>query len=74
MSNGASPGRPSSSLHFIVGEMNGKLDTMLLEVRPALSSLNQRVVRLERWQWGLAGAGGLVGVLVSAWEIYRAGR
>lgn len=66
-----SRGRPNNGLHFLVGKMDGKLDALLVEVRPAIKNLDERVVRLERWQWGLVGAGGIVSILLTGWEIVR---
>lgn len=73
-----SQGRPSNSLHFVVGEMNGKLDQLIANLLPQLqsiqseaSSLEARVVVLEELKWRAAGAGAVVVFLITAWEIIR---
>lgn len=73
-----SPGRPSSSLHFAVGEINGKLDQLIASLLPQLqslrdadSSLDVRVTALERGQWLVTGGGVLIVFIVSAWEVIR---
>lgn len=74
----ASPGRPSASLHFAVGEINGKLDQLIASLLPQLQSLRDtdqsldvRVTALERGQWLVTGGGVLIVFIVSAWEIIR---
>lgn len=74
----AGPGRPSSSLHFVVGEMNGKLDQLMASLMPQLASLvaaddalDVRVAALEVWQGRLLGGMALVVFLVSGWEVVR---
>lgn len=74
----ASPGRPSSSLHFAVGEINGKLDQLIASLLPQFNALTQadqaldvRVTALERGQWVVIGGGVLLTFIVSAWEIVR---
>lgn len=69
-------GRPSNSLHFVVGEMNGKLDQLIASLLPTIqaiqadhSSLEQRVVVLEAGKWQLIGGGSILVILISAWEI-----
>lgn len=72
------PGRPSSSLHFVVGEMNGKLDQLMASLLPQLQALreadksqDERIGRLEVWQARIIGGGGVVVFLISAWEVIR---
>ena len=71
-------GRPSSSLHFVVGEMNGKLDQLMASLLPQLQSLREadasldgRVKSLERGQWVVVGGGSIIVFLVGAWEVIR---
>lgn len=71
-------GRPSSSLHFVVGEMNGKLDQLMASLLPQLQSLREadasleaRVIALERGKWLVVGGGSIVVFLIGAWEIVR---
>jgi hypothetical protein len=74
----ASPGRPPNSLHFVVGEINGKLDQLILTLTPKLQelaaadeALDTRVTQLEIWQGRMLGAGSLVVFIVTAWEVIR---
>jgi hypothetical protein len=71
-------GRPSTSLHFAVGEINGKIDQMIAQLLPQLQalrdaddSLGGRVTSLERGQWLVTGGGVIIVFLVTAWEIIR---
>lgn len=71
-------GRPSSSLHFVVGEMNGKLDQLMASLLPQLQSLREadasldgRVKSLERGQWLVVGGGSIIVFLIGAWEVVR---
>lgn len=72
----APAGRPSSSLHFVVGEMSGKLDQILLSLNPRLEALersdtnhDQRITALEVWQGRALGGGGVILFLVTSWEV-----
>lgn len=72
------PGRPSTSLHFAVGEISGKLDQLIAALLPqfeslraADGSLDLRVTALERGQWLVTGGGLIIVFIVSAWEIIR---
>lgn len=72
------PGRPSASLHFVVGEMNGKLDQLMASLLPQLQALREadkdhedRIGKLEVWQARIIGGGGMVVFLISAWEVIR---
>lgn len=74
----ATAGRPSSSLHFAVGEINGKMDQLIASLLPQLqalrdtdSSLDVRVTALERGQWLVTGGGIIIVFIVSAWEVIR---
>ena len=69
-----SAGRPSSSLHFVVGEMSGKLDQIMGTILPQLADLraadvelSSRMTTLEtlvnRWQYGFLGFISIGGVL-----------
>lgn len=70
----ASPGRPSSSLHFVVGEMSGKIDQIMASILPQLQELKAndlaieaRLTVLERFQWivlGVISAGGALWAVV----------
>ncbi len=61
-------GRPSSSLHFAVGEMSGKLDQIMATILPQIAdlkamdaALDNRLSTLERDKWvflGVIAAGG----------------
>lgn len=71
-------GRPSNSLHFVVGEINGKMDQLLASILPQLQSIKQdhssleaRVVVLEAGRWQLIGAGSVVVFIITAWEVIR---
>jgi hypothetical protein len=73
-----SPGRPSSSLHYAVGEINGKLDQLIASLLPqfqaltlADQNLDHRVSTLERGQWLVTGGGVLIVFLFSAYEVVR---
>lgn len=74
----ASAGRPSSSLHFAVGEINGKMDQLIASILPQFTALREadqaldvRVTALEKGQWLVVGGGTLLVFIVSAWEIVR---
>ncbi len=78
MNETSSRGRPSNSLHFVVGEMNGKLDQLLASILPQLqalreadSSLETRLVVVERNQWMQLGGAGILIFLVTGWEVIR---
>ena len=67
-------GRPSNSLHFIVGEMSGKLDQVLAAIlmdRQRVDSLEGRVEVLERWRWRILGGGSVLVFLIGSVEAYR---
>jgi len=71
-------GRPSVSLHYVVGEMNGKLDQLMAAIMPQLVSLreadhshDQRLQALEVWQARIIGGGAVVLFLVTSWETVR---
>lgn len=63
-------GRPSNSLHFIVGEMNGKLD-VLLGLRGDIDALDTRVSALEVWRGRALGVGSVIVILLGAAEVIR---
>lgn len=76
------PGRPSSSLHFAVGELSGKVDQILTTILPQLEAerklreagdagLDARVTDLEVWRWRAAGGGGVILFLVGSWEVWQ---
>lgn len=81
----ASRGRPSTSLHFAVGQIDGKLDQLIASLLPQLQALAQadqdihlrvdgvdiRVDEIERWQARIMGGVGVVVFLVGAWEVVR---
>lgn len=74
----AAPGRPSNSLHFIVGEMSGKLDqvlTALLDdrerVRKGFAEHDRRLTVLEGWRWKLVGGGSLIVLVLGSTEAWR---
>lgn len=74
----SSPGRPSTSLHYAVGEISGKLDQVIASLLPQLQALRDadvdlegRVSSLERGQWLVTGGGLIIVFIVSAWEIIR---
>lgn len=73
MVDGYSPqsGRPSSSLHFMVGQISGKLDAILLDVTPRIQALEGRVGGVERKVWYVTGASGVILVLLSSLEVLR---
>lgn len=71
----ASPGRPSASLHFAVGEMSGKLDQLLASLLPQLDALkasdaqlDARVGSLEVWQARMLGGGAVIVFIITALE------
>jgi hypothetical protein len=73
-----SVGRPSNSLHFIVGEMSGKLDQVLmalLDDRKAsagkFEAVDRRLEVLERWRWRIVGGGSVVVFLLGSVEVFR---
>lgn len=73
-----SAGRPSSSLHFVVGEMNGKLDQLLTSILPQLNALrlvdeghDQRIYAIELRLSRFVGGGMVLIFLVGAWEFFR---
>lgn len=74
----ASPGRPSSSLHFVVGEMNGKLDQLLVTILPQLQQLRRtdegldsRLYAVELKMSRFVGGGMVIIFLIGAWEFFR---
>lgn len=64
-------GRPSSSLHFMVGEISGKLDAIIADVVPGQRALEARLGGVERRVWYVTGASGVVMFVLSSWEIIR---
>lgn len=71
-------GRPSSTLHYVVGEMNGKLDQLMATLIPQLSALrdtdsdhNRRIQKLEVWQARILGGGAVVLFLITSSEVIR---
>lgn len=67
----ASPGRPSNSLHFIVGEMSGKLDQVLATLlidREEVKDMQGRLTKVERWQMRMIGGGSVIVFLITAVE------
>ena len=71
-------GRPPATLHFAVGEINGKLDQLIASLLPQFQSLHSadealhhRVTSLERGQWLVMGGGTLFVFIVSAYEVIR---
>lgn len=74
----ASAGRPSSSLHFVVGEINGKMDQLIASLLPQLITINAnhealevRVDNLEGSIQYVKGGAALLVFIVTAWEIIR---
>jgi hypothetical protein len=72
------PGRPSSSLHFVVGEMNGKLDQLLTSILPQLNALrlvdealDSRIYAVELRMSQFMGGGMVIIFLIGAWEFFR---
>ena len=72
------PGRPSSSLHYAVGELSGKLDGILSALEPRIkalesadTALDHRVTDLEVWRGRALGGGGVILFLVTSWELVR---
>jgi hypothetical protein len=74
MSQQLQVGRPSNSLHFVVGEMSGKLDQVLSAIlldRRRVEEIDARLGRVERWQWRVIGGVSVVvfiGGIVEAWH------
>ena len=64
------PGRPSNSLHYVVGEMSGKLDHLLTLVT-RVESIDGRVTALEAWKAKMLGGSAVIFTLVGAWELVR---
>jgi hypothetical protein len=71
-------GRPSSSLHFAVGEISGKLDQLLVTFIPEIAQLKQaddaldsRVSIVELKLSRFAGGGLVVLFLIGSWEFVR---
>lgn len=72
------PGRPSSSLHFAVGELSGKLDQILGTILPQLAalqsadaSLDLRLKSVEVWQARMMGGVVVITGLIGAWELIK---
>lgn len=68
------PGRPSSSLHFQMGEMKGALDIILQNVignKTELAGHDTRITRLEVWQGRLLGGGSVIVFLFGGLEVFR---
>lgn len=72
------PGRPSTSLHFAVGEINGKMDQLLSTILPQLAdirkdhdSLDGRVGVVETKVAWATGAGAVIIFLITSWEVIR---
>ena len=66
-----SRGRPSTSLHFAVGEINGKLDQLLSTLLPQITDLDGRVAVVESKVAWATGAGAVIIFLITAWEVIR---
>jgi hypothetical protein len=67
-------GRPSASLHYVVGKIDGKLDQMLLMAQgqgEVIGKLGGRVAKLESWQSKLIGSGSAFAFLVTATEVFH---
>lgn len=64
-------GRPSSSLHQAVGELSGKMDTLLTIIHPQIQQLDKRVTVLESFRWQAIGGSVVVGFLLSVYEVYH---
>ncbi len=67
-------GRPTNSLVFLVGEMNGKLDNLIF----AMPALNRRVDDVENEVSKIKvllargmGGGGVILFLITSWELLR---
>jgi hypothetical protein len=78
MSTLAPVGRPSSSLHFAVGEISGKLDQLLVTFLPEITQLKQaddaldnRVSIVELKLSRFAGGGMVILFFIGAWEFIR---
>jgi hypothetical protein len=76
--SGNSLGRPSNSLHFAVGEVNGKLDQLIAAILPQLQALRDedrllgnRVTTLEARSYKIIGGGSVVVFLIGSWELVR---
>lgn len=74
----ASPGRPSTTLHYAVGEISGKLDQMMVLLLPRLTeleanhaTLDERVGTVEIRLARMAGGGAVIVFLISAYEVIR---
>lgn len=74
----AAPGRPSSSLHYAVGEISGKLDQVIANLLPRLneieanhSTLTLRVDGLEKWQARIGGGIAVIVIILGAVEVIR---
>jgi hypothetical protein len=73
-----SAGRPSNSLHFIVGEMSGKLDQVLMallddrqQTRQGFEDVGRRLAILEKARWRIVGGGSVVLFLIGSVEAIR---
>lgn len=71
-------GRPSNSLHFVVGEMSGKLDHLVTALMPQIEALkvadqglDSRVSSLEMSRGRMLGGSSVVVFLVTSWEVVR---
>lgn len=71
-------GRPSNSLHFIVGEMSGKLDQVLMAILDDRKQTNKRfqdvdtrLEVLERWRYRIVGGGSVIIFLLGSVEAVR---
>jgi hypothetical protein len=68
------PGRPSNSLHFKVGELSGKIDQVLstlLEDRRKWEGLDVRVGSLESFRSQAIGASSIMVLVIGSWEVVR---
>lgn len=65
------PGRPSNTLHFVVGEMSGKLDQIMATLLPQLTELDTRVKVVELKQALTAGGVGVIVFIITTWEVTR---
>lgn len=78
MNQRPSQGRPSSSLHFAMGEVSGKLDQLMVAILPRLEALERadqhletRIGSLEVWRGRSIGGAAVIVFLLTTWEGVR---
>ena len=63
------PGRPSTSLHYAVGEISGKLDQVissLIPLRGEVEGIDGRVAELEVWRGYINGSLAVISLIITS--------